>query len=1470
MIKNSASTSAHPQKLALPERISVKKSYAQILTFFVLITFILGGTVSPVYADTFTAVKDCVPGSGMMWRNGPSQPKIAAQAAQKLSQVGITATVKARSYGETDSCGTYIQAGIDFTVTLPQMKMTFQSVRQQAAKTILPVLTTLSKPALGKVTLIDSAGKVSPVTQAIPNQHTQTIQPTDIPADAVFKKVYVIVYDPILSNGQKLSEYKEWSDYASLTQQTIDFFKDASGNRLNYSVVDTTVVTNEWPQKKDGFTYSETEYLAVIAGQKEAHTPDEVNYQKILASEAFDICGKANRGEIDEVWIYNAPYFGFYESTLAGVGAYEFNSLPIDGSQKCKKPVPIMGPSVEREIGEAIHNFGHRTEATMIKIYGEWWRARTNTSWEKFALNQVKTGLPYGGCGYIHYPTNTGESYDYTNPEPVPSNCADFANYPNLSDPLTVAQPVSCLDWNCTAFEYYRYWFNHLPSNTGCGPDHVANDWWDYIATPYLAVYPVNACQADMHLIFGNTTSASVTLTYTDGDLKTVTSDANGNYFLMVSNHWSGSIAAAKDDGYAATPASIDYTDVQSDQFDANYTVTANGPEIAIKGNGILIQDGSTQSSLNDQTYFGGTQSTSGSISRSFTIYNTGTGTLNLTNAPAVVINGANADDFSVTSQPASAIPPGGSSTFTILFDPVASGLRTASISILNNDLTENPYNFSIQGASDLGEIDIQNRGVSIMDGSTVSYKDDNVTYFGATPIAGGSILQTFTIYNTGFADLHLTGSPVVVVSGTNASDFSIITQPANTIPPAGSTTFSILYDPMDWGIRSASISIANDDPDENPYNFAISGRGSIFPEIDIRGNNISIPDGATIPSLSDDTDFGSVSIAGSRADHTFTIANTGDGWLSLTGTTDKVVISGPDASDFVVTQLPKNSTNPGSSTTFVLSFIPQEVGLRTASISIANSDSDENPYNFTVQGVGFDPPPFVVSTVRANADPTNANSVDFTVRFSEDVTGVDASDFALHTTDVTGASISAISGAYESYTVRVNTGSGNGSIRLDILDDDSIYDNGLLPLGGTGQENGNFTGGEDYTVDRTVPTVTLTSSATDPTKDSPIVVNVSFSKNVTDFSASDILAENGTVSNLTGNDANYQFDLTPSTNGTVTVNIPAGAAHDAAGNANSAAEPFSRNYNGMLPIVLSSLHADANPTSLASVRFIVRFSEAVTGVDMTDFTLTKSGVTGASIRGVSGSGATYIVSVNTGANNGKIRLDVLDDDTILDGIGNPLNGAFSGGDTYSVNKPITLTLKSMAAHDGWLLENKENSSMGGSSNSNNTTAQVGDDSANRQYRSILSFNTAALPDNAIIQSAVIRIKYNAMIGTNPFNALGKLWAEIKSGVFGTSPALQITDFSAASSAKSAVGIFNGPISNWYNASLNATGLGMLNKTGLTQFRLRFAIDDNNNHKANIMLFNSGNAASGQPELTIIYTLPPNAAIPKTIQPAAP
>ncbi len=50
-------------------------------------------------------------------------------------------------------------------------------------------------------------------------------------------------------------------------------------------------------------------------------------------------------------------------------------------------------------------------------------------------------------------------------------------------------------------------------------------------------------------------------------------------------------------------------------------------------------------------------------------------------------------------------------------------------------------------------------------------------------------------------------------------------------------------------------------------------------------------------------------------------------------------------------------------------------------------------------------------------------------------------------------------------YTVTVNTCTGNGTIRLDVVDDDTILDAALNPLGGVGAGNGSYASGETYDV---------------------------------------------------------------------------------------------------------------------------------------------------------------------------------------------------------------------------------------------------------------------------------------------------------------------------------------------------------------------------------------------------------------------
>ncbi|MGC1378710.1 MAG: amidase domain-containing protein, partial [Anaerolineales bacterium] len=104
-------------------------------------------------------------------------------------------------------------------------------------------------------------------------------------------------------------------------------------------------------------------------------------------------------------------------------------------------------------------------------------------------------------------------------------------------------------------------------------------------------------------------------------------------------------------------------------------------------------------------------------------------------------------------------------------------------------------------------------------------------------------------------------------------------------------------------------------------------------------------------------------------------------------------------------------------------------------------------------------------------------------------------------------------------------------------------------------------------------------------------------------------------------------------------------------------------------PVVYGVTRASPNPTGSASVNFTVKFSEPVTGVDVSDFTLTTTGVSGATITSLTGSGDTYTVTVNTGAGNGSIRLDVVDNGSIKDADDNLLNGGFTSGEAYTIDK---------------------------------------------------------------------------------------------------------------------------------------------------------------------------------------------------------
>jgi hypothetical protein len=177
----------------------------------------------------------------------------------------------------------------------------------------------------------------------------------------------------------------------------------------------------------------------------------------------------------------------------------------------------------------------------------------------------------------------------------------------------------------------------------------------------------------------------------------------------------------------------------------------------------------------------------------------------------------------------------------------------------------------------------------------------------------------------------------------------------------------------------------------------------------------------------------------------------------------------------------------------------------------------------------------------------------------------------------------------------------------------------------------------------------------------------------------------------------------------------------------------------------------------------------------------------------------------------------------------------------------------SAGAYDGWVLESTETSGRGGSTDSISTMLYAGDDAENKQYCSILSFDTAALPDTLIAYAAKVTLKKAAVIGASPFTTHGRLMLDIKTGLFGT-PGLQRGDFQSPAT-RSDAGRVSGGLST-YSAWLNF--VVEINPAGTTQLRLCFDTDDDNDSSADIFGFYSGNASStsARPKLTVYYYLP--------------
>ncbi|MEH1944857.1 MAG: choice-of-anchor D domain-containing protein [Nostoc sp.] len=244
--------------------------------------------------------------------------------------------------------------------------------------------------------------------------------------------------------------------------------------------------------------------------------------------------------------------------------------------------------------------------------------------------------------------------------------------------------------------------------------------------------------------------------------------------------------------------------------YEAPRTTIAT-PEIQVLNGTVDIADESTTAINFGETTVGNT------LTKTFTIKNTGIATLNLSNLELP-------DGFSLVGTLPKSVAVNASTSISVVLNTTTVGVYSGSFSLNNNDSNESPFNFAISGTvkpAPAPEIQVLNGAYKIADGSTGAISFGNTS-------AGNTLTKTFTIQNIGTAALNLSNLEL-------PDGFSLVGTLPKSVAANASTNISVVLKTITPGDYSGSFSLNNNDSDESPFNFAISG--TIRPATGINGD---------------------------------------------------------------------------------------------------------------------------------------------------------------------------------------------------------------------------------------------------------------------------------------------------------------------------------------------------------------------------------------------------------------------------------------------------------------------------------------------------------------------------------------------------------------------------------------------------------------------------------------------------------
>ncbi len=331
--------------------------------------------------------------------------------------------------------------------------------------------------------------------------------------------------------------------------------------------------------------------------------------------------------------------------------------------------------------------------------------------------------------------------------------------------------------------------------------------------------------------------------------------------------------------------------------------------------------------------------------------------------------------------------------------------------------------------------------------------------------------------------------------------------------------------------------------------------------------------------------------------------------------------------------------------------------------------------FNFTTGTVDTTAPTVAIVDI---IDPTQPNAGTVSINFSEQVTGVDISDFTL-TKDGSAVTLTGLTvgGSGSAYTLDLSTITATAGTYVLTLNTSNITDTSGNALSAGDSET--------FIIDTTVPTgVAIVRASAALTNGNSATFTAIFSEVVSGVDTADFTltgtATGGSISSITQvSDSVYTVSVTGiSADGTLGVDLNSSGTGitDTAGNAingGKTGQLITRDTTG--PSVLSINRDGAVLTTADSATFTVSFDEAASGIDASDFSL-SGGATG-TIASVTGSGNTYQVTVNSISGDGSLRLDLKASGTsIVDGANNAVTSGFTSGDSLTIdNTAATVTV---------------------------------------------------------------------------------------------------------------------------------------------------------------------------------------------------